>query len=465
MITQPWHTDLPPLVLSLCQHIRQQGGTAWLVGGCVRDIVMQKQPQDFDVEVFGLSQDDILLLCHALGHCEAVGKQFGVFKLFARQLCIDIALPRRELKTASGHRGFDVETDPNLPPEIASSRRDFSINAMMLNPLTRELLDFHHGLQDLKQRILRHVSPAFIEDPLRVLRAMQFAARFNCTLADETAQLCRTLLAEADSLPPSRIWQEWQKWSHADHPSKGLLVLQQTGWLSLYPELTALIDCQQSPMWHPEGDVWVHTLQVCDQAASIASRELLNDKQREHLIFAGLCHDFGKPETTSIDEQGNIRSPNHGICGIQTTQTFLSRIQAPGILIKHTLPLVREHIAHVSGQPSARAVRRLAARLEPASIERWEMLVEADASGRYPAPASRPAKTWLEQAHTMSVQHEKSAPLLTGKLLLSLGEKPGIQMGNILHAAYQAQLDGDFHDQSEAIAWYKLHHAAPEALE
>ena len=450
------HTALPEKLNVLCRKIRQAGGDAWLVGGCVRDLILGIQPKDFDLEVYGLKPDALKATLGEVGKTEFVGRHFGVFKLWAGELEIDVAMPRSESKSSSGHRGFDIEIDPNLPPEQACLRRDFTINAIMFDPLRHQILDFHHGIKDIKNKTLRHVSNAFCEDPLRPLRGMQFAARFRLKLAHETAAFCKGMLAEADALSPARIWGEWQKWSHAAYPSFGLQALKESGWIQCYPQLQALVGCPQSPRWHPEGDVWNHTLQVCDQAAEIAGNNELDERATAYLLFSALCHDFGKPACTEINDSGNITSPGHSEAGIAPTTHFLHSIGAPGRLNEYILPLVLDHITHLHGEPTPRAVRRLAHRLEPANIELWEMLVEADASGRAPAPPSRPAFAWLQQARALN--HHQAAPraIVTGKLLLKLAiAEPGPQMGAILKKAYAAQLEGKFDDMQSAIAWLK----------
>jgi tRNA nucleotidyltransferase (CCA-adding enzyme) len=445
--------ELPESLLFVCQHIASGGGKAWLVGGCVRDLLLGIRPKDFDIEVYGLKSEQLERILAPLGKTEFVGRRFGVIKLWLNNMELDIALPRTELKTADGHRGFSVESNPNLSPETATLRRDFTINAMMFDPLDNKLLDFHGGQDDLANKKLRHVSPAFIEDPLRPLRAVQFAARFQLKLTKKTAELCRLLLAEADTLPESRVWGEWQKWSHAPYPSYGLLALQESGWLSLYPELAALVACKQDERWHPEGDVWVHTLQVCDMAAVIANQNKLDFQTREHLLFAALCHDLGKPSCTFADERNNLRSPGHCEAGVKLSERSLQQIGAPKSMAQFILPLVREHMTHMHGEPTDRAVRRLSHRLEPTNIELWEMLVEADASGRMPAPASRPALVWLEKARNLEHQHASPTPLVTGKLLMTLGIKPGPEMGKLIQQAYEAQLNGDICDNETAQNW------------
>ncbi|NWF35491.1 HD domain-containing protein [Mariprofundus sp. KV] len=456
---------LPAGLIKLCNRIREAGGLGWLVGGSVRDMLLGQNPKDFDLEVYGLEADQLKILLTAMGRTESVGKQFGIQKLWMDNLEIDVALPRTERKTATGHCGFSIQTDPHLSPEKASLRRDFTINAMMFDPLDESLLDFHGGLQDLQAGTLRHVSPAFAEDPLRPLRAMQFAARFQLSLHPDTALLCKGLLAEAEKLPTSRIWHEWKKWALSTHPSYGLAALLDSGWLAIYPELKTMIGCDQAPHWHPEGTVWNHTLQVCDQAAMISSREKLPEETRLLLVLSSLCHDVGKPDTTFINDKGNICSPGHAEAGVAISRSFLKRIATPSRLVDLILPLVKEHITHLHGEPTARAVRRLADRLMPANIELWEMLVEADASGRYPAPPSRPALIWLNLARKLKHQHNRPEPLLTGQMLLELGERSGPGMGEILSKAYQAQLDGTIFDRPSAMQWYHDYRPWNQGLE
>ncbi len=457
---------IPAIARGVCQALADAGGHAWLVGGVVRDLLLPpartsryggynsgQVPGDPDIEVYGLAPDALRKILADLGKVELTGRKFGVFKLWKDGRCIDIAVPRTERKTKTGHKGFDVTADPGLDPETASLRRDFTVNAMMFDPLSGRLLDFSGGRADLAAGILRHVSPAFAEDPLRVLRGMQFAARFRLELDHDTATLCQNLLPEADALPVSRIWNEWQKWAHASFPSYGLDALEQSGWLTLYPMLAALKDCPQEREWHPEGNVWTHTKLVVDQAVHVAERHPWQNEEREYLLFAALCHDMGKPVTTLTDETGRIRSSGHSEEGAAPAHAFFAAVGAPKRVEKYVVPLVREHLVHLHGQPTPRAVRRLAHRLEPASIQLWESLVEADASGRPPLAPGRPALSWLKEAQRIAVETGKPRPLATGKMLMELGMQPGPEMGRLLKEAFEAQLDGEFDDESDAYGW------------
>lgn len=444
-----------PFVTGICKHLREAGGKAYLAGGCVRDMLLDLPAKDYDIEVYNLDPAALQKALAELGKCEQVGKSFGVIKLWSHGIEIDVALPRREIKTGAGHRSFDMSLDPYLNPREASNRRDFTMNAMMLDPLTGELLDFHGGKRDLRQGVLQHVSPAFAEDPLRVLRSMQFAARFNLELADDTAALCQALLKEADTLSVERIWAEWYKWAMAEHPAKGLETLEKSGWLPLYPELIAMKECPQDARWHPEGNVWTHTCLAVDQAALVAERHDWHDERRLRLIFAAFCHDIGKPTTTMHHKDGSIRSPGHSQEGIELSVHFLHRIGAPRSLQQHIIPLVREHMTHMHGEPTKRAIRRLSYRLQPVNIELWEALVEADASSRPPYPLSRPALPWLQVAEDISIHQGQPEPLVTGKMLLCLGMKSGSDMGKVIATAYDAQLDGKFDDAETASEWCK----------
>lgn len=232
-----------------------------LVGGAVRDLVQGREPKDLDLEVFGLSAEQTEAALSQFGKVNAVGRSFGVFKVTVDGEDFDVSLPRRDSKVAEGHKGFEVTVDEGMTVEEAAARRDFTMNAMAVDVMTGELHDPFGGVQDLQARVLRHTSEHFSEDPLRVLRAMQFAARFNMTLAPETVELCRSLVGEAASLPVERVWGEWEKMlTKGVNLAAGLRVLEETGWLATLPELQALVGLAQHPEWHPEGDVWEHTV-------------------------------------------------------------------------------------------------------------------------------------------------------------------------------------------------------------
>jgi tRNA nucleotidyltransferase (CCA-adding enzyme) len=434
------------------------GGRPLLVGGAVRDWLLGRAPADVDVEVYGLDADRLAAALALLGRVDAVGRAFGVLKLrLPDQREVDVALPQRRTAAADHRHGVVLAPDPSVTPREAAARRDFTINAMALTP-DGALLDYFGGADDLRAGVLRHVSPAFAEDALRPLRAMQLAARFGLRLAPETAALCRDLLPEAATLPVERVWGEWEKWAaRGTHPSAGLRALAESGWLALYPELAALVGCPQDATWHPEGDVWVHTGHVCDAAARIAARDGLAGEARVALLLAALCHDLGKPATTAPGADGRLRSPGHDQAGALLARSFLARIGCPRALAERIVPLVREHLAHLGAAPTARVVRRLAARLAPATVALWGRLVEADAAGRPPLPPATPAAPFVAVAEQLGVVTGRPAPILRGQHLLQAGYAPGPALGALLRRAYQAQLDGAFDTVEGALAWVAQH--------
>jgi tRNA nucleotidyltransferase (CCA-adding enzyme) len=449
--------------------IQAAGGQPLIVGGAVRDLLLGHDPKDLDVEVYGLNVERLAAALAPFGRIDAVGRSFGVLKLRTRAgQEFDFALPRRESKVGAGHRGFLAAPDPTMTPQEAAARRDFAINAMALTP-EGQVLDFYGGQADLRDRILRHTTAAFAEDPLRVLRGMQFAARFDMRLAPETAALGRALLPEAPTLALERVWAEWWKWATKGvRPSAGLRALEETGWISLYPELVALIDCPQDSAWHPEGPVGAHNNYVVDAAAAIAARDGLADEQRAVLLFAALCHDLGKPATTSHDPDGHIRSPGHDHAGVAPTESLLRRIGCPQAIVAQVVPLVREHMAHIGMTVTDRAVRRLALRLAPATIEQWARLVEADHSGRPPLPPGNPAAEIVAVAQRLGAAAGRPAPILLGRHIIESGMlRPGPKLGALLRRAYQAQIDGAFATQKEGLEWAArdLQHEAHEEHE
>ncbi|HKB92050.1 MAG TPA: polynucleotide adenylyltransferase, partial [Opitutaceae bacterium] len=329
-------------------------GRPHLVGGCVRDWLLGLKPKDFDVEVFGTSYEALARVLAPFGATDLVGKSFATIKLRLGGHEYDFSLPRRESKTSAGHRGFAVEADPNLNVAEAAARRDFTINAIAWDPFAQVLIDPHGGERDLRSKILRHTSAAFTEDPLRVLRGVQFAARFSLSLAPETAALSRTIVDTYKELPVERVWGEWDKWAvKSVSPSRGLGVLEDTGWLVHFPEIQALRGTLQEPEWHPEGDVFTHTQHCIDALVKLPEWQRAGTFARQYLSFAVLAHDFGKPSTTvQAERRGQLRwtSPGHESAGAPLVDSFLTRIGAPLELANWVRPLVVHHLAHHHGQ-------------------------------------------------------------------------------------------------------------------
>lgn len=450
----PLHICLPPgattdAILRIATRVRTIGGTAYLVGGCVRDALLGITAKDYDMEVYGLSPDRLTALLRTDFSINTVGASFSVIKLSDHP--IDVALPRRENKTSPGHRGFLIDTIPDLPHDEACARRDFTINAILLNPLTGEIVDPWNGQRDLSQRLLRHVSEHFSEDPLRVLRGMQFAARFSLTIAPKTIALCRTMSSEG--LSRERLAAEWEKLLiKGVKPSIGLTFLRDCGWIRNYPEINDLIDCPQHPEWHPEGDVWTHTLHAVDALPHVRTNDAMDD-----LIVATavLCHDFGKPQTTVYQEDGRITSHQHEIAGSRLVRRFIARLWNQPRFADQVVRLVQAHMRPlmlVMQDASDKAYRRLA--VDVGRMDLLAAVVECDTRATPPnEPALDTLAAFRERAESLAVTKEPPQPILMGRHLIARGLKPGQQFGKILSQCYDAQIDGVFTDEASALTY------------
>lgn len=454
------HMDLeiPQSLETLLRDLAAAGFRAVLVGGCVRDALLGLQPKDFDVEVYGVSYDRLVGILSKYGRVDLVGKSFGVVKL----LGFDFSIPRRESKTGPHHRDFHTTFDESITPQEAASRRDFTINAIAYDPVRHEMLDFFGGQEDLKNRVLRATSSAFLEDPLRVLRGMQFACRFDLTVDRETADMCRSIADSYGTLARERVAEEFMKWAiKSDHPGRIAGYLTTTGWSAHFPEVAALDGVPQDPGWHPEGDVGIHTMLVLDAAARVAKREKLDGDDRAVLLFSALCHDFAKATTTQLRERdGKMRwtSWGHEAAGGPMARTFLERIGIKAAIVDQVVPLVEHHLASssIGREPTPRAVRRLAMHLAPANILQLLRLIEADHSGRPPLPAGLPegAARIRDIAIAQSVEEKPQPPLIQGRHVLPyFDNRPGKHIGEVAAAALEAQADGEFSTQEEALAW------------
>ena len=451
-------SDIPEKVLELAKAIRDEGGCALLVGGCVRDELMGRQPKDWDLEVYGIDPARLRDLLDQIGPVNVVGEAFTVYKLGQH---LDVSVPRRERKTGRGHRSFFIEGDPSMSIEEATKRRDFTINAILQDPLTLQIIDPFQGREDLDRRVLRAVSPnTFPEDSLRVLRAAQFAARFEFEIDSETAELCRQI--DLSDLPAERIWGEIEKvLMPAQHPSIGLKWLRDLRAIDqLFPELKALIDVPQEPEWHPEGDVWIHTLLTVDRARSLVD-DLPHAKQVT-VMLAALCHDFGKPATTAFVD-GRIRSREHEEEGVAPTESLLDRLNIytlDGYDVRaQVIALVRDHLKpgefyKKRDEVGDGAFRRLARKCE---LDLLYRVARADSLGRNAewVPPDKwydaAAQEWfIERAHQLDVASQAPAPILLGRHLLEMGLEPGPRIGEITKAVYEMQLDGRVSDLDQA---------------
>ena len=454
---------LPTALFDIVQDLRTAGFRAVVVGGAVRDALFGLSPKDFDLEVYGMSYDRLAGLLAGYGRVDLVGKAFGVVKLFRSSFGeVDFSVPRRENKIGLKHRDFQTAFDENITPRQAASRRDFTINAMAYDPVCDELLDFFGGAGDLKNRVLRATSEAFREDPLRVLRGMQFACRFDLTIEPATAAMCQSIAGQYRTLARERVAEEFMKWAvKSSRPGRLAEYLAQTGWIVHFPEIAAIEDVPQDSHWHPEGDVGLHTMLVVDAAAAIAKRELLEGDASAVLLFAALCHDFAKASTTALRERDGVwrwTSWGHEAAAGPAARGFLERIGIKSAIVEQVVPLVENHLAHssIGSDVTPRAVRRLAMRLAPASIAQLLLLIEADHSGRPPLPAGLPegAIRIREMAQAQAVEQKPQAPLILGRHVLPyFNGRPGKHIGDVVNTAFEAQADGAFSNEEEARQW------------
>jgi tRNA nucleotidyltransferase (CCA-adding enzyme) len=432
--------------------VREAGGRALVVGGWVRDRELGRTSKDIDLEVFGIDAGALRGLLARFGSVNAVGESFTVFKVAD----IDVALPRRESKVGRGHKGFDVTGDPHMTPREAARRRDFTVNAISWDPLTGDYEDPFDGRGDIARRVLRAVDErTFGEDSLRVLRAVQFAARLEFALEPATEALCRRI--PLDDLPAERIWGEIEKLLlQAPRPSVGFELALRIGIIdTLFPEIKALVGCPQEPEWHPEGDVWIHTLMVIDQARMRI--EDLDRPRKVAVMLGAVCHDLGKPPTTAFTD-GRIRSIDHEQAGVAPATALLDRLNVHTMdgfdVRREVLGITAHHLKPgmfgMSKTPvSDGAFRRLAQKVD---LELLARVSKSDCLGRGGSFDCSSMDWFLERARQLGVEHAPPKPLLLGRHLLELGVRPGPQMGEILRAVYERQLDGTITTLEEGIA-------------
>ena len=425
---------------AIARDVRAAGGRALIVGGWVRD------------RLLGIDADSLKSLLDRFGTVNTVGESFTVYKVAD----LDVSLPRRESKVGRGHKAFAVTGDPSLSIDEAARRRDFTINAISWDPLTREYLDPFDGRRDLERRLLRVVDArTFADDSLRVLRAIQFAARFEFTLDPAARALCERI--DLDDLPAERIWGEFEKLLlKAPRPSIGFSLALELGAIAkLFPELLALVGCPQEPDWHPEGDVWVHTLLVIDQA-----RMRIDDlpyPQQVVVMLGAVCHDLGKPPTTAFID-GRIRSLNHEEEGVAPAIAMLDRLNIHTLqgydVRREVLGIVAHHLKpgmFYKAQPpvSDGAFRRLAQKV---NLDLLARVARADCEGRGGGFDCSAMDWFTARARELGVEHAPPDPLVKGRHLLALGASPGPAIGEVLRDVYERQLEGTVATFDDAFA-------------
>lgn len=462
------HAKAYEKVLELVQTIKENGGQALLVGGSVRDSLMGKISKDFDLEVYGLEPAKIEEIAQQVGKVSDVGKAFGILKITLEGgLDIDVSLPRVDSKIDTGHKGFEIKTDPRMSIEDAARRRDFTMNSIAADPLTGELYDYFGGVEDIKNRVLRITdSERFRDDPLRVLRALQFIGRFGLEIDKASIEIIQGMAPQLKELPKERIGEEWKKLLlKSEKPSLGLSAGMTLGvFREIHPEFPPLAETPQEQEWHPEGDVWVHTLMTIDEAAKIAQRERLGGDKSLTILLASLCHDLGKPMVTEY-RGGKIISHGHEAAGEEPTKKFLATIGIDNLTRDKVVKLVTNHLiptmfyieeAVRKNKISDGAIRRLAQRIHPATIQELVLISEADHLGRgcfdpeikelLLLPADQfPAGKWLlEKARVLEVEASRPADLTLGRDWINRGYKSGKNIGELIRLANDLRDEKNF---------------------
>lgn len=434
--TKDQHEKDLKMAADIAVQVSQKGGRAYYVGGFVRDRLRGKDNKDIDIEVHGIEAQELREILRNSGELMELGASFGVFGL--KGYDIDIAMPRREEATGRGHRDFDISTDPYLGTEKAALRRDFTINALMQDILTGEIIDHFHGRDDLRQGVIRHVHPEkFQEDPLRVLRAAQFASRFGFTVAEETVRLTGSM--DLSALAKERILGELEKaLLKSSRPSVFFQTLRTMNQLSFwFPELEDLIGVEQSPVHHPEGDVWNHTMLAVDEAAKL--RHLASAPMA--FMLSALVHDLGKAVTTE-EIGGKIHAIEHETKGIPLADRFLRRLTGETKLISYVLNMVKLHMKPnimAEQQSKVKSTNRMFD--EAVSPEDLILLAKADHLGR-PGFTWDPEKDIFLRERLEHYRRIMEQPFVQGSDLIKAGLTPGPEFSELLAYTHRLRLSG-----------------------
>lgn len=437
--------------------IAHAGGRLYEVGGPVRDRLWGRPVKDQDYLVTYLPLDTLAALLKPFGKVAFVGKAFGVLKF--HPFCIpgamhDIAIPRKEISTGVGHRDFHVTYDHTLPVEEDLRRRDFTINAMAWDPLTDMLVDPFGGRRDLDQGLLRQVFPgAFPEDPLRLLRAVQFAARFELTIEPTTRDAMRQHAPLITTVSPERIVEEVRKLLCAERPSRGFFLMAELGLLPhLFPELEACRGVEQDKM--KGDDVFHHTLRVLDAARGDSE---LSHPGELHLLCAALYHDVGKPKTRRFDPQvGRITFYGHQLVSKRICEKRLKalKISTIGVDIDRVVKLVELHMFETKAHYTEKAIRRFIQKVGPDLIQTLMDLRLADnRGGKYPGGI----KGVLRLRKRIQEELNKKPPFgpkdlaVNGHDLMALGIAAGPYMGQILRQLVELCLDDPALNEKERL--------------
>ncbi|MCR5481788.1 MAG: tRNA nucleotidyltransferase [Clostridia bacterium] len=412
------------------------GGRVYFVGGYVRDILLGIENKDIDIEVHGIAPEVLPEILKEVGKPVSIGKSFGIYSLEGTG--IDIAMPRKEKNTGRGHKAFEIFINPFIGTLEAARRRDFTINSMMQDVLTGEIIDHFNGHSDLEKGIIRHVDDSsFCEDPLRVLRAAQFASRFKFEIAEDTKELCR--LIDLSELSKERVEGELKKaLLKGKKPSLFFDILRNTNQLAdWFPEVRQLAGIEQNPLFHPEGDVYMHTMQVLDRACGFRS----NVKVPYSFMLFALTHDFGKITTTEVIN-GAIHAYSHETAGVSIAEKFLKRItceKAVLAYVRNMIPLhMRPNMIAFSKSPVKKSNHMFDLACAPADLVYFSMCDRPVFAGDTKFEGD--SEFLFERLRIF--EETMSRPFVSGSDLIAAGLNPGPLFSKALAYSHKLRLAG-----------------------
>lgn len=436
------HITEREMAVKIAEEVSRHNGSTYYVGGYVRDFFSGKQGKDIDIEVHGISPKMLAQILENFGERIEIGESFGIFGL--KGYSLDIAMPRKETNRGKGHKDFDICVDPFCGTYLAAKRRDFTVNALMQNVLTGEVIDHFSGKADLEKGIIRHVNDvSFAEDPLRVLRGAQFAARFNFTVAEQTVELCRRM--DLSHLPKERIMGELEKaLLKSEKPSVFFETLRQMNQLDVwFPELKHLIGVEQNPKYHSEGDVWTHTMMVLDAAV----RFLPQVKNKTGFMLSALTHDFGKAVCTKVID-GVIHSYNHETLGLPLVEEFMQRLTGERRLTDYVMNMTQYHMKPnvlAAAEASVKSTNKMFdASVDPEGLI---CLATADGLGKITHGEYVSHVPFLEERLALYNEY-MSRPYVMGRDLIAAGITPGENFAEYLSLAHKLRLAGVYKESA-----------------
>lgn len=420
----------------IAEKVKDAGGRTFLVGGYVRDAVQNRSSKDIDLEIHGIAPDMLYSILSEFGRVDTQGVSFGVYKI--KGYDIDIAQPRMEHATGRGHKDFEVYVDPFIGYKKAAERRDFTFNAMMQDILTGEIIDEYGGMKDLKDGIIRHVNDeSFKEDPLRVFRAAQFAARFGFTVAPETMRLMSEM--DTSALSRERVFGELEKaLLKAENPSVFFETLKVCNQLEWFKELRECIGCDQNPIWHPEGDVWTHTMRTVD----IAAKMRVWASNPTAFMLLAVCHDLGKPAALTVDNKGNYHTYGHEAISAELAEKLVGRLTTNNEIRKYIVNMSGIHMKPHHCFDNSSSVYKTNLMYDEA-IKPYDLTLfaYADTASTTHIEAAKNENIWLNERLK---EYEKAImrPQITGADLIAAGIAPRKEYSKILNECHKKTLSG-----------------------